>query len=261
MRPSLPLGSYVAARTPLHLLDARVKLALLLAGTIALFATRAPAVVVAGLGVALVATRVSGMELGTVLRGLRPMAVILLFSLLSNSLVVDGSGDVALAGMLGLSLPGLARGLLVVVRIAALVALSLSVTASTSSTEVADALSGLLRPLGRVGLPVGDIAMTVSVALRFIPLTAEELGRIRDAQRARGVDFDAGTVPVRVRRWLSVLTPLVVALFRRADELACAMRERGYRGEGRTRLVHRMCVADVLVLVAGLIACIGACLV
>ena len=261
MRSSVLLGSYVAADTPLHRLDARVKICLLVASTVALFVMRTPVMLVVATVLVVALARLGGVGVPALLKGLKPTTVILAFSLLANAFVVDGSGDLALVGPWGVSVAGLVRGAVAVGRIIVLVAASLVVTSTTSSTAVADALASLMAPLGRLGVPTGDIAMIVSVALRFIPLTAEELARIQDAQRARGVDFASGTVPVRVRRWLSVLTPLVVALFRRADDLACAMRERCYRGEGRTRLGHRLRASDVTALAGGLAACVLMCLV
>ena len=255
-RRSPLLGAYHPADTPLHRLDARVKLACLLAVTVALFAASSPvalAVVAAGV---LAAARLGGLSARELAQGLRPTAVILAFSLLANAFVADGTASLALVGPLGISYPGLVRGALAVGRIAVLVFAALVLSATTSSTAVADALTSLMAPLGRLGVPVGDIAMTVSIALRFIPLTAEELVRIRDAQRARGVDFAQGSVPARVRRWLSVLAPLVVALFRRADDLAQAMAERCYRGRGRTRLTRPMRPSDLLVLAAVAIGCL-----
>lgn len=250
------LGSYHPADTPLHRLDARVKLACLLAVTVTLFAARG-ALALAAMAVAvLAAAHLGGLSARELAQGLRPTAVILAFSLLANAFVADGTASLTLVGPLGISYPGLARGALAVGRIAVLVFAALVLSATTSSTAVADALTSLMAPLGRLGVPVGDIAMTVSIALRFIPLTAEELVRIRDAQRARGVDFAQGSVPVRVRRWLSVLAPLVVALFRRADDLAQAMAERCYRGRGRTRLTHPMRPSDLLVLAVVAIGCL-----
>ena len=254
------LGSYHPADTPLHRLDARVKLACLLAVTVTLFAARGALALAAMAAAVLAAAHLGGLSTRELAQGLRPTAVILAFSLLANAFVADGTASLTLVGPLGISYPGLARGALAVGRIAVLVFAALVLSATTSSTAVADALTSLMAPLGRLGVPVGDIAMTVSIALRFIPLTAEELVRIRDAQRARGVDFAQGSVPARVRRWLSVLAPLVVALFRRADDLADAMRERCYRGEGRTRLARRLRPVDGAVLALGLAACVAACL-
>lgn len=250
------LGSYHPADTPLHRLDARVKLACLLAVTVTLFAARGALALAAMAAAVLAAAHLGGLSARELAQGLRPTAVILAFSLLANAFVADGTASLTLVGPLGISYPGLARGALAVGRIAVLVFVALVLSATTSSTAVADALTSLMAPLGRLGVPVGDIAMTVSIALRFIPLTAEELVRIRDAQRARGVDFAQGSVPARVRRWLSVLAPLVVALFRRADDLAQAMAERCYRGRGRTRLTRPMRPSDLLVLAAVAIGCL-----
>ena len=250
------LGSYHPADTPLHRLDARVKLACLLAVTVTLFAARGALALAAMAAAVLAAAHLGGLSARELAQGLRPTAVILAFSLLANAFVADGTASLTLVGPLGISYPGLARGALAVGRIAVLVFAALVLSATTSSTAVADALTSLMAPLGRLGVPVGDIAMTVSIALRFIPLTAEELVRIRDAQRARGVDFAQGSVPARVRRWLSVLAPLVVALFRRADDLAQAMAERCYRGRGRTRLTRPMRPSDLLVLAAVAIGCL-----
>ena len=260
MNGNVLLGSYVAADTALHRLDARVKLVCLLAATVALFVTRQPAALALMAVVVVALARVGGVGARALASALKPTLLILAFSLLANALVLDGTADVALVGPVGLSLPGVLRGTVAVGRIVVLVGASLVVCATTSSTAVADALASLLSPLGVVGVPVGDLAMTVSVTLRFIPLTSEELARIRDAQRARGVDFSSGSPVVRVRRWLSVLTPLVVALLCRADDLALAMRERCYRGRGRTRLVRRLRPADVAVLVVWVAACVAACL-
>lgn len=250
------LGSYRPKDTPLHHLDARVKLACLLAVTVALFAASSPVTLAAMAAAVLAAAHLGGLSGRELAQGLRPTAVILAFSLLANAFVADGTASLTLVGPLGISYPGLARGALAVGRIAVLVFAALVLSATTSSTAVADALTSLMAPLGRLGVPVGDIAMTVSIALRFIPLTAEELVRIRDAQRARGVDFAQGSVSARVRRWLSVLAPLVVALFRRADDLAQAMAERCYRGRGRTRLTRPMRPSDLLVLAAVAIGCL-----
>lgn len=255
-RRSPLLGAYRAAETPLHHLDARVKLACLLAVTVALFAASSPVALAAMAAAVLAAAHLGGLSARELAQGLRPTAIILAFSLLANAFVADGTASLTLVGPLGISYPGLARGALAVGRIAVLVFAALVLSATTSSTAVADALTSLMAPLSRLDVPVGDIAMTVSIALRFIPLTAEELVRIRDAQRARGVDFAQGSVSARVRRWLSVLAPLVVALFRRADDLAQAMAERCYRGRGRTRLTRPMRPSDLLVLAAVAIGCL-----
>ena len=259
MRAAAP-GAYVERETPLHRLDARVKLALLLAVSATAFARgTVPVLGLASLlAVALVAA--SGMGAATAARALRPCAVVLAFALVANALVLDGSGEVALAGPVGLSPDGLVRGACAVVRVVLLVALALVVSATTTETELSDAVAWALSPLGRLRLPVADVATVLSVSLRFIPVCVAELDRIVAAQRARGARFDEGGVVTRVRRWGSVLVPLVVVLFSHADRLADAMRDRCYGGPCRTRLARPLRTADVCVLLLGCVACLGALL-
>lgn len=260
MRTSTLLGSYVPGRTPVHSLDARVKLLALVALGVVLFASEAPYGLVMPAIAVIGSAFLAGLSSCDILRALRPSALLLAFGLLACAFVADGTADIVLVGRFGISCQGAARGLFAAVRIVVLIAGSLVMTTTTTPSEVADALSSLMAPLGILGLPVGDLAMLTSVALRFIPLAAEELERIHDAQRARGVDFAEGNPVVRVKRWLSVLTPLVVALFRRAEDLADAMRERGYRGHGRTCLTRTLRLTDIVVLVIVLAATLAACI-
>lgn len=252
----LRFGSYRGGDTPLHRLDARVKIVLLLSVTIALFVTHQPRMLVLAALLIGVLARYGGVHASELVAGLKPAFVILAFSFLTNAFVFDGSADVALVGPLGISIEGLIRGCSAVGRIVVLVAASLLLTSTTSSTQISDGIASMLRPTRHLGVPVDDFALICSIALRFIPLTADELMRIRDAQRARGADFAARSIIVRVRRWLSVLTPLVVSLFCRADDLAAALRERGYRGEGRTQLVHALRRVDIIGAAGGIVLCI-----
>lgn len=251
MRRRVALGAYVRGDTLAHRLDARVKIVLLILATVAAFAASAPAglaVVAAGLAVALVASRTSPL---TVLRGLRPAAVILGFSVLANALV--------LVGQPGLSVDGLVRGVTAVVRIAFVVGFAVVLSATTMPTAVATALSQLMAPLARLGVPVGAIATATSVALRFIPITAGEVDRIRCAQRARGAVLD-GSLLATLRGWRQVLVPLVVALLRRADELAEAMCDRCYTGE-QTSMAEPLRPRDVAALVVGAAWALAAALI
>lgn len=259
MRTSTLLGFYVPGRTPVHSLDARVKLLALVALGVVLFVSKAPCGLVLPAIAVIAGVFLADLSAHDILRALRPSALLLAFGLLACAFVADGTADIVLVGRFGISCQGATRGLFAAIRIVVLIAGSLVMTSTTTPSEVADALSSLMAPLGTLGLPVGDLAMLTSVALRFVPLAAEELVRIRDAQRARGVDFAEGNLIARVRRWLSVLTPLVMALFRRAEDLADAMRERGYRGNGRTRLSRSLRPTDIVVLVIVLAATLAAC--
>lgn len=244
MRKVLVPGAYAPGGTLMHRLDPRAKLVLLLMATVGTFAAGTPwGLLVAGAGLvaALVASRTSPQ---TVLLGLRPAAVVLCLSVLSNAVV--------LVGQPGLSTAGLARSAVVVCRIALVVGFALSFSSTTPPPAIADGLASLMAPLSRLGVPVGAVAMSASVALRFIPLTVEEVERIRCAQRARGARLDEGGVLRRLRSWGQVLVPLVVGLFRRADELADAMCDRCYTGE-QTALLGPLAPGDWATLALGVL--------
>lgn len=262
MRRGLVLGAYVPASTPLHRADARAKAVLLGALTVAAFASGPAglAVVAAALAGALALSRTSP---AAVLRALRPAALLLCFSLAANALVLGpqdpASGTWGL-GPVGVSPEGAARALLAVGRIAVVVGLSLVFSATTMPPAIADALASLLSPLARLGVRVGDVAMTVSVALRFIPIATEEIDRIRCAQRARGARLDEGGAVARLRGWQRTLVPLLVSLFRRADDLAAAMGDRCYSGEGQTAMTGPLAPGDWALLACGLALSLAACL-
>lgn len=245
----------------MHRLDARVKLVLLLAMTVAAFCATSPLAAVLCVASLAVCLAVSHVSLGTVARGLRPAAIVLVLSFLANAVVVAGGADIALVGQVGASSAGIWRGTLAVARIAMLVGFALVVSSTTMPTQMVDAASSLARPLGRLGVPVGDLAMATSIALRFIPLASDEYDRIVLAQRARRARFDEGSIRTRLAKRVSIFVPLVVSLFRRADELALAMGDRCYSGDGRTILIGPMRLVDWLVLAGGLVFTVLVCLV
>lgn len=255
-----PLGSFVTSDTPLARLDARVKLLLLLALTVAVFSSGNPLALVAWYALLAMAMRLARMQLAGVLRSVRPVVFVLLFTLVANLLVLDGGGDISLVGPVGLSFSGGLRGFSAVARIVVLVGFACVVSASTTPPELSDACVRLLKPLGRIGVPVADIGLVLSLALRFIPIVAEEYQRIQLSQRSRGVRFDEGSIVQRVRVWASVLAPLLVGLFRRADRLAESMAARCYAdGSGARVASKRFSRCDAAVLVTGLalVAIIG----
>lgn len=255
-------GSEVAARPGqkgtagrgLEGVDARVKVILLLVATAALFAARAPWALAIWAMLCLLVLRASGIGGKAVARALKPVALLFAFIVCANLVSCDGSADVAIAGSVGISTVGAARAATAVARIIMLVCLALSVAASTTPTKLAQACTSLMRPLGHIGVPIEDVGLVLSMALRFIPVVSEEAGRIRLAQRARGVNFDEGSVLRRVRAWAAVLTPLVVGLFRRADRVAESMDARSY-GQRSSEQHRRVPLqpADKLVLLGGLV--------
>lgn len=233
--PLTALGGYTP-HTPAARADARVKLILLLLATVGVFSAQSPVVLSAWAVVLFGALGAARMRPSRILRAMRPVAIVLAFTLIANLVSCDGRAMIELAGPVGLDPAGGLRGLLAVVRIVLLVGFSLVVAASTTGTQLSDACVRLLRPCARWGVPVGPLGTVLSLALRFIPLVSEELNRIRLAQRARGASFDNGTVIERIGVWASVLTPLMIGLFRRADRLAEAMSARCYDAVSAGRL-------------------------
>lgn len=275
------VSSYIPGTSPVHACDARVKIVLLAAYSFTLFLVRSWA------GIALCALLFAAVAAASRIPARRffgllvPVYVIVAFTVLFNGFSLDVSqaaveapaalGDVSagifatwapvpLIGSFSLVPAGLARGCFFALRIVLLVVGSLVVTYTTTSTGLTNALGDFLRPLKRVGVPSDDIAMVFSLALRFIPVTAEEFGRVHDAQWARGASFAEGSLWERLRAWQTVLIPLFVGLFRRADSLAVAMDARCYGAPDveRTSLAPRAFSASSgVVLAVGLAMCAG----
>lgn len=238
MRPPVPFGQYVPILSPVHALDARAKMALVAAYTVLLFGVGG----FEGLGLAAllgaVAILVSRVPIGLVARGVRAVSVLLAFTVLAHALRWNpATVSLVRVGPLAVDGSGLVTGLFFASRIVLLVFGTSLLTLTTSPVALTDAFERVMRPLEVVRVPVGEVAMMLTVALRFIPTTAEEAEKVVVAQTARGARFDRGGLVSRARAYIPVLVPLFVNLFRRADELAIAMESRCYRGgRGRTRL-------------------------
>lgn len=250
MASSLGFGTFIPGASPVHTVNAQVKIILACAFSIAVFFVESWA----GLGLLVVAVALlyvlARIRISRALAGLKPIAFILVFTVLvhafSTSVGAGGHpgsehlGSLGLArewvlvGSFGITLDGLLRGLFVALRIGLLVAVCSLLTFTTSMMDLTDGLLCLLAPLRRIKVPVEDVATMVSIALRFIPTTVEEARCVVRAQQARCADFDSGKPLSRAKAWIPVFIPLFVRLFRRADELALAMDARCYRGEGRT---------------------------
>ena len=248
----VPFGQYVPIDSPVHRLEPRVKLGLVACYTVVLFSSAGWA----GLGLAtalvLLALVLSRVPLRLAMRGLRPVALLLVLTVAMNALRWQPDDSLLRLGSLGISRAGLMAGLFFATRIILLVTGTSLLTLTTSPVALTDALSRLMVPLRPLRFPVDDVAMMFSIALRFIPTTAEEAEKIVVAQAARGARFDEGGLLQRSRAWVPVLVPLFVNLFRRADNLAVAMESRCYTGERRTRLhASRMRASDWAVLLSG----------
>lgn len=256
---ALSIGQYVPGDSIVHRLDPRAKIGVVACVTVALFAVHrfeAFAVLAFLLAVAVAASRI---PVWSVLRGIRAVSLILAITFVAHALRWGGPlAGVASVGPLWLDPAGAVTGAFFAARIVLLVICTSLLTLVTSPIELSDGLERLMRPLAALKVPVGDIAMMLTIALRFIPTTAYEAEQIITAQAARGARFDEGGPIKRAKALVPVLVPLFVTLFRRADELAIAMEARCYvSGRRRTRMRElAMRPADWAVL----IGCGAACL-
>ncbi len=232
---TLPIGQYLPGTSAAHRLDGRVKLLATFAFLVALFAVRGwlgMGVLAGGLVVVFAAARVPA---GYLWRGLRPLLVILALTFVLQAFGFPGRPLVQL-GPFSLTHEGLTRGGFLTVRLGLLLVSSMVLTLTTPPVALTDAFEWLLAPLRRVGVPSHEIALMMTIALRFIPTLFRELDDLIKAQRARGVDFSVRDPRTLSRALLPLVVPLFVLSFRKADDLAVAMTSRCYRGGGgRTR--------------------------
>ncbi len=236
---SLSLGQFIPRDSPVHRLDPRTKLLAATAFLVVLFLVRdfwGFAVFAAFLGVTLALAQI---PISFALRSLRPVLFLLLLALVLQLFFGSPEGGTVLVrlGPLVATQEGLIQGLFVTARLVLLIVGTSLLTYTTSPVAIADALERLLNPFRRVGIPAHELAMMMTIALRFIPTLVEETEKIMKAQMSRGADIESGGPLRRARALLPILVPLFVSAFRRAEELALAMEARCYRGgEGRTRM-------------------------
>ncbi len=236
----ITIGQFVDTDSPIHKLDPRCKIIFLFAYLILLFCVSSPLCY----GVLMIFTAavilISRIPLKLVFRGLKPILYILIFTALINLFVTPGEAlwSYKLPWFtMKISREGVKSALLMCVRLLLLVTSSSLLTFTTSPMTLTDGIERLLRPLSAIKVPAHEIAMMMTIALRFIPTLAEETDKIMKAQTARGADFESGNMIRRVKAMLPLLVPLFISAFRRADDLAEAMDARCYHGGiNRTRM-------------------------
>jgi energy-coupling factor transport system permease protein len=234
---SITLGHYLPGNSLLHKLDPRVKLLSLLILIVALFLVKTFWGFILFASFILIIFASSQLPWRYFLRGLKPILYIVLFTLILHFLFTKGGQVYWRLGAITIEEAGVYLGAFMTLRLVLLVITTLLVTLTTSPIAFADGIEFLLRPFRRLGIPGHEIAMMMTIALRFIPTLMEESDKIRKAQMARGADFETGNILRRARNLVPLLVPLFVSAFRRADELAVAMEARCYRGgENRTKL-------------------------
>ena len=236
MLQDITLGQFFPGKSILHRLDPRIKICLLFAMMVLIFLVDSELSYLILTAFILIITAISQIPLLTVLRSLKPLMWIVLFTFLVH--LFSGDGEVLYEiGPLSITLEGAFKGFLISLRLILLIVLSSLLTFTTSPLKLTDATEKLLSPLSRFGVPAHELAMMMTIALRFIPTILEETEKIIKAQSARGVDFESGNIFRRAKAMVPILVPLFLSAFRRADELAMAMEARCYRGgEGRTHM-------------------------
>ena len=233
----IPLGQYFPGHSFVHKLDPRTKLLAVVLYIVALFLAKS--FITYGIMFLLLAVSIaiSKVPLKSIVRGLKPVVFIVVFTAILNLFYTPGDHVLVKVWILTIKLEGVFNAFFMVVRILMLIAGTFLLTYTTSPILLTDALESLLGPLKKIKVPVHELAMIMSIALRFIPTLIEETDKIMSAQRARGADFESGNLIQRAKALIPLLVPLFISAFRRADELAVAMECRCYHGgEGRTRL-------------------------
>ena len=236
MLKDITLGQYFPGDTVAHRLDPRTKLLLVVLYIVGLFCADSVLTYAIMAAAFVLCARVSKVGAKALVRGLKPVLVIILFTGVLNLFFTPGD-YLWQFGFLHISRQGLFMAARMVLRIMLLIMGTFLLTYTTSPIRLTDGLERLLGGLKRLHVPVHELAMMMSIALRFIPTLIEETDKIMSAQKARGADFESGNIFQKAKALVPVLVPLFISAFRRADELAVAMECRYYHGgEGRTKL-------------------------
>ena len=238
MLKDITLGQYFPGNSVVHRLDPRTKLIMLVIYIVALFCAVnwvSYAIVFAFLAVTVA---ISKIPLKSLARGMKPLVLVLVFTGILNLFFTVGEGDPLVDfWIFTVYKEGIVRAIFMLIRILMLISGTFLLTYTTSPISLTDGLESLLGPLKVIRLPVHELSMMMWIALRFIPTLIEETDKIMSAQKARGADFETGSLLQRVKALVPILVPLFISAFRRADELATAMECRCYQGgEGRTKM-------------------------
>ena len=236
MLREITIGQYYRADSIIHKLDPRTKIMGTILFIISVFMGRAVAAyIAAGLLLGLV-IKISTVPFSFMVRGLKAVFATLLFPVLINMFFIPGTVILDF-GFADISREGLQTAVLMAVRLVFLILGSSLLTLTTTPNQLTDGMEKLLSPLKRIRVPVHEIAMMMSIALRFIPILTEELDKIMKAQMARGAEYDQGNLLNKMKSLVPILVPLFLSSVRRANDLAMAMESRCYRGgEGRTKM-------------------------
>ncbi len=254
----ITLGQFFPGNSPIHNLDPRAKLVAMICYIVALFLGQWFVTYAVLLVVLAAVVAVSTVKPKALLRGLKPVIFILVFTAVLNIFYTPGEPLVSF-WIFTITREGIVHAFFMVVRIIMLITCTFLLTYTTSPLALTDGLEHLMGPLKKIRVPVHELSMMMSIALRFIPTLIEETDKIMSAQRARGADFDSGNLIQKAKALIPLLVPLFISAFRRADELATAMECRCYHGgEGRTRMkqLHYR-PGDILFMLGALALAVG----
>ena len=237
MLKDVTLGQYFPGTSLIHRLDPRTKLIGVILYIVALFVAKSWISYAVVLAFLLVCIHISQIPPKAIVKGMKPLVVILIFTGVLNLFYSEGGRVLLHFWALTVTTEGLKRAIFMMGRILMLISGTFLMTYTTSPISLTDGLESLLGPLKKLHVPVHELSMMMCIALRFIPTLIEETDKIMNAQKARGADFESGSIIDRAKALIPVLVPLFISAFRRADELATAMECRCYQGgEGRTKM-------------------------
>ena len=233
---NISLGQYIPGNSILHRLDPRTKIIWTLLLMVALFTMNSWTEYVMMAAYTLILILISEVPLKQSIKGVKPLIFILAFTAVLNIFFTTGT-IIYVLGPIKISYEGIYMAVKIFFRLVMLVMTASLMTLTTTPMLLTDGIEKLLKPFEKIGVPAHEIAMMMSIALRFIPTLLDETDRIMKAQASRGADLDTGNIFERIKSFIPVLVPLFVSAFKRADDLAEAMESRCYRGgKGRTRL-------------------------
>lgn len=245
MLRDITIGQFYPVDSYIHKLDARVKIISTLIYIFALFFVRNFIGYIPVFIFLASVIYISKVPLKFILRGLKSIVIIILFTVVLNIFMSSGKTVLFHYGFITVTLEGIYNAGIMALRLIFLIIGSSLLTLTTSPIELTDGIEILMKPLKRFGVPSHEIAMMMTIALRFIPTLLEETDKIINAQAARGADFETGNLIQRAKSMVPILVPLFISAFRRADDLAMAMEARCYRGdEGRTRMKQMVLVKN-----------------
>ena len=238
MLKDITLGQYFPGKSPIHLLDPRTKLIMLVVYIVALFMATSWVSYGLMLVFLIAVVKISTIPVKSIVRGMKPLVMILVFTGVLNIFFTTGEGEPLVKfWVITIYSEGLLRAAFMMARILMLITGTFLLTYTTSPISLTDGLESLMAPLKLIKVPVHELSMMMCIALRFIPTLIEETDKIMSAQKARGADFENGSLMDRARALIPILVPLFIGAFRRADELATAMECRCYQGgEGRSKM-------------------------